>query len=172
MPHHGVPVSRMTSTRDANFLAGAGCFLRAQEGPSTGLLRVGDWASFLTCASSPYCHPRRCRRPFRLRLRLHVTCARLGQLARPWYCPQVRWPDWWEWELELTPHVERRMEIRDFSEVSLRDMLQCAVGYRPDFVEGRYLIETTFRNRRWEVIVEPDEIDHLLVVVTAYKVES
>jgi len=22
----------------------------------------------------------------------------------------ARWPGWWEWELELTPHLERRME--------------------------------------------------------------
>ncbi len=30
---------------------------------------------------------------------------------------------WWEWELGFTPHIEARMEERDFSEVELRTML-------------------------------------------------
>lgn len=30
------------------------------------------------------------------------------------------WPDWWEWEIDLTPHLLKRMEDRDFSEVDLR----------------------------------------------------
>ena len=64
------------------------------------------------------------------------------------------------------------METRDFNEVELRQMLTQAAGWRPDFVEGRYLIDTRFRGRRWEVVVEPDEMDHLLVVVTAYQVEQ
>lgn len=38
----------------------------------------------------------------------------------------ARWPDWWEWEVELTPHLERRMEDRSFSEVDLRGMLERA----------------------------------------------
>jgi hypothetical protein len=33
------------------------------------------------------------------------------------------WPDWWEWEIDLTPHLLKRMEDRDFSEVDLREML-------------------------------------------------
>jgi hypothetical protein len=28
----------------------------------------------------------------------------------------VAFPEWWEWELELTPHVEKRMEDRGFTE--------------------------------------------------------
>lgn len=48
-------------------------------------------------------------------------------------------PTWWEWELELTPHLEKRMDTR-------------------------------FRERHWEVIVEPDDSEELLVVVTAYGV--
>lgn len=80
------------------------------------------------------------------------------------------WPPWWEWELELTPHVEKRMEDRDFNEVDLRSMLQQASGYRADVVDGRYVVETTHHRLSWEVIVEPDEMLHLLVVVTAYRV--
>ena len=76
------------------------------------------------------------------------------------------WPDWWEWELELTPHLEKRMEDRDFTEVDLRAMLEQAE------VEGRWVIETRHRRHRWHVIVEPDPVEHLLVVVTAYSVED
>ena len=47
------------------------------------------------------------------------------------------WPDWWEWELELTPHLEKRMEDREFTEVDLRAMLEQAEGHYRDVVEGR-----------------------------------
>lgn len=83
----------------------------------------------------------------------------------------VTFPDWWEWELELTPHVEKRMEDRGFTEVDLRSMLERATGFRPDVVDGRFVVETRFRSRAWEVVVEPDEMEHLLVVVTAFGVE-
>ena len=80
-------------------------------------------------------------------------------------------PEWWDWELELTPHVEKRMEDRGFTEVDLRSMLEQATGFRPDVADGRFVIQTRFRGRAWEVVVEPDEMEHLLVVVTAFGVE-
>lgn len=61
----------------------------------------------------------------------------------------MEWPDWWAWDLEFTPHLEKRMEDRDFTEIDL----------------------TRHRGRSWEVIVEPDSEDRLLIVVTAYPVE-
>jgi hypothetical protein len=48
------------------------------------------------------------------------------------------WPVWWEWELELTPHLERRMEDRAFTELDLRAMLERAAGLRADVVDGRF----------------------------------
>jgi hypothetical protein len=78
------------------------------------------------------------------------------------------WPEWWDWELELTPHLEQRMEERDFTEVDLREMLEATTGFAPDAVEGRFQIDSPLRGRRWHVIVEPDLDDRLLVVVTAY----
>ena len=78
------------------------------------------------------------------------------------------WPPWWEWELELTPHLERRMEDRDFNELDLRTMLHAATGWRHDVVEGRFVVETEHARTPWEVIVEPDEEAHTLVVVTSY----
>lgn len=86
--------------------------------------------------------------------------------------PKTLWPPWWEWELELTPHVEKRMEDRDFSELDLRSMLEHAKGYRADLVDDRWIIESSLVSRRWEIIVEPDDDAKLLVVVTAYPVEE
>jgi hypothetical protein len=83
----------------------------------------------------------------------------------------VNWPPWWEWQLELTPHLGKRMEDRNFTEVDLRAMLQTATGYREDVVDGRFIIETRHRKVDWEVIVEPDEVVHSLVVITAYAVD-
>lgn len=80
------------------------------------------------------------------------------------------WPEWWNWELKFSLHIELRMNVRDFTEIDLRAMLTRATNYYPDEVEGRWVIETKHRRRRWEVIVEPDYDSQLLVLVTAYKV--
>lgn len=80
------------------------------------------------------------------------------------------WPEWWEWELELSPHLLKRMVDRVFTEVDLRRMLARASGYREDVVDGRWAIQTRHGRRAWEVIVEPDSERRLLVVVTAYPV--
>ncbi len=76
----------------------------------------------------------------------------------------IAWPDWWKWELELTPHLEERMTDRGFNEVDLRSMLEKAKGYRQNVVAGRWVIDARHRRRRWEVIVEPDPVAQLLVV--------
>lgn len=89
----------------------------------------------------------------------------MGSTSRP------GWPDWWDWELELSPHIEKRMEDRGFTEVELRAMLQSASSYRAGAVEGRWVVEARLRGRGWEVIVEPDYQESLLVAVTAYAVE-
>jgi hypothetical protein len=80
------------------------------------------------------------------------------------------WPDWFEWELELSPHLLDRMVDRDFSEADLRTMLADAMGYRPSATFGRFVVETTWESDNWEVVVEPDDGAELLVVVTAYRV--
>ena len=46
------------------------------------------------------------------------------------------------------------------------------LGYKRDVVEGRWVIETRHGRKDWEVIVEPDNAQRLLVVVTAYPVEE
>ncbi len=79
-----------------------------------------------------------------------------------------RWPPWWEWELELTPHLLKRMVDRRFTEVELREMLEAATGYRADVVDGRYVIDCRHQRKPWDVIVEPDAAAKRLVVITAY----
>ena len=81
-----------------------------------------------------------------------------------------QWPDWWGWELEFSAHLLKRMVDRRFTEVELRHMLEKARTCRRDVTEGRWVIETRYRRRRWEVIVEPDIASELLVVITAYPI--
>ena len=66
------------------------------------------------------------------------------------------WPDWWEWEIALTPHLFKRMFDRDFNEVDLRGMLHRSRRYKEDIVEGRWIIVTQHKQHPWEIIVEPD----------------
>lgn len=84
---------------------------------------------------------------------------------------QEDWPEWWDWELELTPHLERRMEDRQFSEVELRDMLERASRLREDVVEGRYVASSRLQKRAREIILEPDSEAELIIVITAYALE-
>lgn len=102
-----------------------------------------------------------------------------GKLGRPAYLEgsmeaeaRMQWPAWWGWDLEFTPHLEKRMEDRNFTEADLRRMLEDADSYRSDLVVDRWVIETRHRGGPWEVIVEPEPVDEKVVVVTAYPVEG
>ena len=66
------------------------------------------------------------------------------------------WPEWWEWELEFTSHLEKRMEDRDFTELDLRTMLERAESYQPSVVAARWVVRTRHRSAGWALIVEPD----------------
>lgn len=82
---------------------------------------------------------------------------------------QEEWPAWWDWELEMTPHVERRMEDRDFSEVDLlRSMLQRATSLKENVVEGWWVAASRHRGGPWEVTLEPDPDERVIVVITPY----
>ncbi len=82
-----------------------------------------------------------------------------------------QWPHWWDWQLELSPHLLRCMLDRGFSEVDLRLMMEQAIGVRPDREQGRWIVETTHESRPWRIVVEPDLADEVLVIVTAYSVQ-
>ncbi len=84
----------------------------------------------------------------------------------------MEWPEWWAWELDLTPHLFKRMVDRGFNEVDLRTMLEEASGCRANHEAGRFMIETCRDGREWAVIVEPVADEQMLIVVTAYPVEE
>ena len=61
-----------------------------------------------------------------------------------------------------------RMQQRGVTEVDLRAMLERATGFRPNVVDGRFMIDVRHQARPWTVIVDP----RLLVVVTVYEVSA
>jgi len=61
---------------------------------------------------------------------------------------------------------------RGFSEADLRLMMEDADGLRVGSRVGRWVIATTHLGDAWEVVVEPDEVDRVIVVITAYKETS
>ena len=71
----------------------------------------------------------------------------------------------------VSPHLLKRMVDRSFSETDLRQMWDDASGFHANHEEGRWAIETQRDDRAWEIIVEPDEQEQILVVVTAYPIE-
>jgi len=81
-------------------------------------------------------------------------------------------PEWWDFELELSPHLLDRMIDLDFSEADLRLMMEVAKSVRPGSSLGRWIVETVHRGNAWDVVVEPDELDRVIVVITAYKVTA
>ena len=62
------------------------------------------------------------------------------------------------------------MVDREFTELDLRQMLEDASSLRPDVEDGRWVVSARHRRRAWEIVVEPDEAERVLVVVTAYPV--
>jgi len=81
-------------------------------------------------------------------------------------------PYWWEWDLELSPHLLKRMIDRRFTEVDLRSMLHHARSVGRGLVPGRWTIRTRHRRRDWEIIVEPDDAARVIVVVTGYPIDG
>lgn len=82
----------------------------------------------------------------------------------------MNWPDWWHWEIELSPHLLKRMTERGFNETDLREMLQSAGGHRENHEPGRYVIETSHDGQPWEIIVEPSPAEQVLIIITAYEI--
>ena len=78
-------------------------------------------------------------------------------------------PDWWSFELELSGHILDRMLDRGFSEADLRLMFETASLMRAGRLDGRWIVETTHQRESWEIVVEPDHADRVIVVVTAYR---
>jgi hypothetical protein len=83
----------------------------------------------------------------------------------------MKFPQWWNWELEITSHILKRMENRNLTEIDLRGMLETASDYWNDIEECRFVIVSRLKNKDWEIIVEPDCFEKILVIITAYPKE-
>jgi hypothetical protein len=82
-------------------------------------------------------------------------------------------PEWWEWELDCSlPHLRKRMLDRDFTEADLREVLEAAEEIEPNHEPGRWVVRAHRQGSLWEVVVEPLYNEQIVLVVTAYKVES
>ena len=81
-------------------------------------------------------------------------------------------PEWWDFELELSPRIDDRMIDRGFSEADLRLMIEVAQALGVGKTPGRWIVRTSHLGDAWEVVVEPDELDRVIVVITAYKVKA
>ena len=42
----------------------------------------------------------------------------------------MQWPDWWEWEIEISSHCLKRMSERGLNETDLRAMLETSTARR------------------------------------------
>ena len=84
----------------------------------------------------------------------------------------ISWPDWWDWDLDLSSHLLRRMEDRCLSEIDLRSMMQSASQLRASHEPGRWVVDVIRDSESWEIVLEPDEHDQVIVVVTAYAVDE
>ena len=81
-------------------------------------------------------------------------------------------PKWWDWDLEISPHLLIRSEQRHFDEVDLRTMIEDAVSMEPELLPDRWRIETKWRRRAWRIVVDVDDHRKRVRVVTAFPVQS
>jgi hypothetical protein len=81
----------------------------------------------------------------------------------------TRFPDWWNWELEISSHCLKRMSDRGFTETDVRVMIADAESVELQD-HGTYIVATRLGRAGWEVIVTPDANQQVLIVVTAYAV--
>jgi len=51
-------------------------------------------------------------------------------------------------------------------------MLEYATDYSPDILEGRWRVKTRHNRHEWEIILEPEPIEKVVIVVTAYPVDK
>jgi len=81
-------------------------------------------------------------------------------------------PEWWDWELAYTEHVEARMLERGVSEVELRTMFEDASSFEQATRPGRYTVHARLAGRPWTIVVEPEPDERRLYVVTVHPKDS
>lgn len=81
-------------------------------------------------------------------------------------------PDWWAWDLVFTAHAARRMEERGLSEVELRTALERVKALEGGTTPGRWVATGRHRDQVWTIVLEPEPLDRVVFVVTAYVKEQ
>jgi hypothetical protein len=81
-------------------------------------------------------------------------------------------PDWWDFELELSPHLEDRIILSRFLGGRSPAVIEVAQDLGVGKTPGRWIVRTSHLGEAWDVVVEPDELDRVIVVITAYKVTT
>lgn len=82
-----------------------------------------------------------------------------------------RLPHWWGWPLEFPEHVRKRMRQRNLSETDIRHMLFSVRSVRPLDDASRWAVDSELDRQPWRIILEPDQRERLVVVVTAYPLD-
>ena len=82
-------------------------------------------------------------------------------------------PDWWDWPFDCeNEHLLERMEIRNFNEANLREMIEATALIESGDVSTRFNLYARYDGDYWKIVVEPDPIDRVVIVVTAFTVPS
>jgi hypothetical protein len=81
------------------------------------------------------------------------------------------WPDWWDWNFEISGYAAKRMRQRDVYEAEVRAMLVDATAIKPAKDPGGRVVTTSKDESEWKIVLEPDESRSIIEVVTVYKVE-
>lgn len=77
-------------------------------------------------------------------------------------------PEWLDWELEFHPHFDLRVRERHSAEVIARHVLEHYTELSPSRREGRWVLGAKYEGESWELVVEPDPWERLLVLVTIW----
>jgi hypothetical protein len=48
-------------------------------------------------------------------------------------------------------------------------MFETAIAVRAERLDGRWIVDTVHQREPWDIVVEPDHADRVIVVVTAYR---
>lgn len=81
-------------------------------------------------------------------------------------------PYWWTWPQEWTDHVQLQLADRANRGETLHELFANPVRLFPGRLPGRWCVESALHGRRWHVIVDVDDDERVLVVVTAYPLDK
>ncbi|MEO0588300.1 MAG: hypothetical protein AAF078_11755 [Planctomycetota bacterium] len=79
----------------------------------------------------------------------------------------IIWPQWWQWDLSLSPRLSESLDDLGVSEPDVLTMLELADRFRPARVAGRYVVEAEHADTDWDVTIEPDTARGQVTIISA-----